>query len=186
MGFYWHNWHNCHSSKWFLKCPELAINVESCVCWLPLLCLHGILPIPLPWRVNWWLLRVYSKAAFPQSAGFEPARAEPNRFLVCRLNHSAMTAYNLIYVRGPAGSCLKGHLHMIETPHMPRSNLLWEQTLWSRIPGVWGSIPVKIICQKWDSNPRLENQTATWTQRLRPLGHPDFEDRHILTLKNLK
>ena len=29
------------------------------------------------------------------------------------------------------------------------------------------------ICQKWDSNPRLENQTATWTQRLRPLGHPD-------------
>ena len=29
------------------------------------------------------------------------------------------------------------------------------------------------ICQKWDSNPRLENQTVTWTQRLRPLGHPD-------------
>ena len=27
-----------------------------------------------------------------QSAGFEPARAEPNRFLVYRLNHSAMTA----------------------------------------------------------------------------------------------
>ena len=27
-----------------------------------------------------------------QSAGFEPARAEPNRFLVCRLNHSATTA----------------------------------------------------------------------------------------------
>ena len=31
----------------------------------------------------------------------------------------------------------------------------------------------KKSCQKWDSNPRLENQTATWTQRLRPLGHPD-------------
>ena len=28
----------------------------------------------------------------PQSAGFEPARAEPNRFLVYRLNHSATTA----------------------------------------------------------------------------------------------
>ena len=28
-----------------------------------------------------------------QSAGFEPARAEPNRFLVYRLNHSAMTAF---------------------------------------------------------------------------------------------
>ncbi len=27
-----------------------------------------------------------------QSAGFEPARAEPNRFLVYRLNHSATTA----------------------------------------------------------------------------------------------
>ena len=29
-------------------------------------------------------------------------------------------------------------------------------------------------CQKWDSNPRRENPTATWTQRLRPLGHPDI------------
>ena len=30
-------------------------------------------------------------------------------------------------------------------------------------------------CQKWDSNPRRENPTATWTQRLRPLmiNHPD-------------
>ena len=27
-----------------------------------------------------------------QSTGFEPVRAEPNRFLVCRLNHSATTA----------------------------------------------------------------------------------------------
>ena len=27
----------------------------------------------------------------PWSAGFEPARAEPNRFLVYRLNHSATT-----------------------------------------------------------------------------------------------
>ena len=32
----------------------------------------------------------------------------------------------------------------------------------------------KIYCQKWDSNPRRENPTATWTQRLRPLGHPDI------------
>jgi hypothetical protein len=29
---------------------------------------------------------------FAQSAGFEPARAEPNRFLVYRLNHSATIA----------------------------------------------------------------------------------------------
>ena len=29
---------------------------------------------------------------YSQSAGFEPARAEPNRFLVYRLNHSATTA----------------------------------------------------------------------------------------------
>ena len=32
----------------------------------------------------------------------------------------------------------------------------------------------KIICQKWDSNPRPQKWTATWTQRLRPLGHPDM------------
>ena len=30
------------------------------------------------------------------------------------------------------------------------------------------------ICKKWDSNPRRKNPTATWTQRLRPLGHPDI------------
>ena len=30
------------------------------------------------------------------------------------------------------------------------------------------------FCQKWDSNPRPQKWTATWTQRLRPLGHPDF------------
>ena len=29
------------------------------------------------------------------------------------------------------------------------------------------------VCQKWDSNPRPQKWTATWTQRLRPLGHPD-------------
>ena len=29
-------------------------------------------------------------------------------------------------------------------------------------------------CQKWDSNARRENPTATWTQRFRPLGHPDI------------
>ena len=29
-------------------------------------------------------------------------------------------------------------------------------------------------CQKRDSNPRPEDWTATWTQRLGPLGHPDW------------
>ena len=37
---------------------------------------------------------------------------------------------------------------------------------------VWWNKP-KSICQKWDSNPRPQKWTATWTQRLRPLGHPD-------------
>ena len=32
----------------------------------------------------------------------------------------------------------------------------------------------KNFCQKWDSNPRPQKWTATWTQRLRPLGHPDI------------
>ena len=36
--------------------------------------------------------------------------------------------------------------------------------------------PKKDCCQKWDSNPRPQKWTATWTQRLRPLGHPDFHD----------
>ena len=31
-----------------------------------------------------------------------------------------------------------------------------------------------LYCQKWDSNPRPQKWTATWTQRLRPLGHPDI------------
>lgn len=40
------------------------------------------------------------KKDLSQSAGFEPARAEPNRFLVYRLNHSATTAYtrNSIFI----------------------------------------------------------------------------------------
>ncbi len=29
--------------------------------------------------------------------GFEPVRENPNRFLVCRLNHSAIAAYILDY-----------------------------------------------------------------------------------------
>ena len=36
-----------------------------------------------------------------------------------------------------------------------------------------GTNKIKTICQKWDSNPRPQKWTATWTQRLRPLGHPD-------------
>ncbi len=32
------------------------------------------------------------------------------------------------------------------------------------------------LCQKWDSNPRPQKWTATWTQRLRPLGHPDLNE----------
>lgn len=32
-----------------------------------------------------------------------------------------------------------------------------------------------VKCQKWDSNPRSQLWTASWTQLLRPLGHPDKE-----------
>ena len=40
---------------------------------------------------------------------------------------------------------------------------------------IWAFKEPKInICQKWDSNPRPQKWTATWTQRLRPLGHPDL------------
>ena len=40
---------------------------------------------------NFWQISLIDKSN-PQSAGFEPARAEPNGFLVHRLNHSATTA----------------------------------------------------------------------------------------------
>ena len=40
----------------------------------------------------------------------------------------------------------------------------------------------KNVCQKWDSNPRPQKWTATWTQRLRPLGHPDLMI-YMLTIK---
>lgn len=36
------------------------------------------------------------------------------------------------------------------------------------------NVQVQKNWQKWDSNPRREDPTATWTQRLRPLGHPAF------------
>ena len=38
-------------------------------------------------------------------------------------------------------------------------------------------IKKEVSCQEWDSNPRLQEKTATWTQRLRPLGHP--ADLHV-------
>ena len=41
---------------------------------------------------------------------------------------------------------------------------------WCNEPGAMQ----KVFCQKWDSNPRPQKWTATWTQRLRPLGHPDL------------
>ena len=42
------------------------------------------------------------------------------------------------------------------------------------LPIVRSVLSRKNICQKWDSNPRPQKWTATWTQRLRPLGHPDL------------
>ena len=42
----------------------------------------------------------------------------------------------------------------------------------------------KICCQKWDSNPRPQKWTATWTQRLRPLGHPDTVRMEQIMAKN--
>ena len=48
-------------------------------------------------------------------------------------------------------------------------------------------IYLKCYCQKWDSNPRPQKWTATWTQRLRPLGHPDMalSTIFLLTLPNI-
>ena len=49
---------------------------------------------------------------------------------------------------------------------------------WCNEPGAMQ----KVFCQKWDSNPRPQKWTATWTQRLRPLGHPDL----LLMMKQRK
>ena len=49
---------------------------------------------------------------------------------------------------------------------------------WCNEPGAMQ----KVFCQKWDSNPRPQKWTATWTQRLRPLGHPDL----LLLMKQRK
>ena len=75
--------------------------------------------------------------------GFEPTRAEPIGLAVQRLNHSATSS--LWHLRRKA-QLFHSHLNQ------PRK---------------------KYFCQKWDSNPRPQKWTATWTQRLRPLGHPD-------------
>ena len=98
-----------------------------------------------------------------QSAGFEPARAEPNRFLVYRLNHSATTA-------GTKSVGLLGLVHSrrctLLTARCPDAFLgsMDLMSLANRTPqnSSFASIPpVQKLCQKWDSNPRLENQTAT-------------------------
>ena len=45
---------------------------------------------------------------------------------------------------------------------------------------------INMFCQKWDLNPRPVNRTATWTQRLGPLGHPDNKVRKNWKYKRLK
>ena len=55
-----------------------------------------------------------------------------------------------------------------------RTSGLWAQHA-STAPLCYGH--AKRFCQKWDSNSRPQKWTATWTQRLRPLGHPDLVGR---------
>ncbi len=44
-------------------------------------------------KVVIYLIKSRSKQKISLRAGFEPAREYPNRFQVCRLNHSAITAH---------------------------------------------------------------------------------------------
>ena len=46
----------------------------------------------------------------------------------------------------------------------------WKTSLWHW----WVEKSQNLVCQLWDSNSRPQKWTATWTQRLRPLGHPDM------------
>ena len=75
----------------------------------------------------------FNHKTFAQSAGFEPARAEPNRFLVYRLNHSATIAYKI-------GKC---DVQVIEEKHC------WKERNWVTQSNTW-----KIRCA---SNSFLQN-----------------------------
>ena len=65
-------------------------------------------------------------------------------------------------------------LHFINTNQKKiwHGGLYWVEK--SKKNCLWGKTFQKNFCQKWDSNPRPQKWTATWTQRLRPLGHPDI------------
>ena len=71
-------------------------------------------------------------------------------------------------------------------PHTPSMAHFHKYTMISRQiqPKKWRNMTKKLksCCQKWDSNPRPQKWTATWTQRLRPLGHPDL----LLLMKQRK
>ena len=80
---------------------------------------------------------------------------------------NAFTIFKCVKKKLFVWSCLN-HCFIWQNPPPGLSGNLCDSPL---------SVTSKRLCQKWDSNPRLENQTATWTQRLRPLGHPD---RHLI------
>ena len=80
------------------------------------------------------------------------------------------------------------------TPNVS-TKILAERSFDLRTSGLWAQhastaplcshgniLENKRFCQKWDSNPRPQKWTATWTQRLRPLGHPDL----LLLMKQRK
>ena len=52
---------------------------------------------------------VFEEEKCAQSAGFEPARAEPNGFLVHRLNHSATTAMKILVLKCMVNIALRMH-----------------------------------------------------------------------------
>ena len=89
-----------------------------------------------------------------QWAGFEHARADPNRFLVCRLNHSATTAWY-----HQVGIFLDGWYIL---PY-----LLVTLSLWSMHYGLLHWL-MEIEPYSWKTFVRSGIRTHTWRTRLRP------------------
>ena len=74
-----------------IKLVESCLHASALLRWINMWFLVSMVQWLTLCTLNPWT-QIPAWKDFPQSTGFEPVRAEPNRFLVCRLNHSATTA----------------------------------------------------------------------------------------------
>ena len=109
----------------------------------------------------WQELTAYTQNCLAQSAGFEPARAEPNRFLVCRLNHSAMTAYIWVMCQMSPWQIFGWYFEQFSLQRSPFGSFMGEGTTRIMDERVYRSRPWKLFV-------RSGIRTHAWRTRLRP------------------